>query len=182
MDMEDWVTENAALIMEAARPFIGMGMEYDDLSQEAMLAACCAYRKYDKTRKWSMSSWVYYNVRHHLLKKLGEEAQYRLNVMADDTAVVASLQQMNRCFENWDSPTEDIALRHLLWDEIIKFRDEKLKPKERMALDSILTEVKGKEAAETQKVHRITTIRRKKKVRHILSERFSSWLDMVAIG
>lgn len=74
MDMEDWVTENAALIMEAARPFIGMGMEYDDLSQEAMLAACCAYRKYDKTRKWSMSSWVYYNVRHHLLKKLGEDA------------------------------------------------------------------------------------------------------------
>ena len=100
MDMEDWITENAALIMEAARPFIGMGMEYDDLSQEAMLAACCAYRKYDKTRKWSMSSWVYYNVRHHLLKKLGEEAQYRLNVMADDTAVVASLQQINRCFEN----------------------------------------------------------------------------------
>lgn len=120
MDMEDWVTENAALIMEAARPFIGMGMEYDDLSQEAMLAACCAYRKYDKTRKWSMSSWVYYNVRHHLLKKLREEAQYRLNVMADDTAVVASLQQMNRCFENWDSPTEDIALRHLLWDEICR--------------------------------------------------------------
>ena len=157
-------------------------MEYDDLSQEAMLAACCAYRKYDKTRKWSMSSWVYYNVRHHLLKKLGEEAQYRLNVMADETAVVASLQQMNRCLENWDSPTEDIALRHLLWDEIIKFRDEKLKPKEQMALDSILTEVKGKEAAETQQVHRITTIRRKKKVRNILTEKFSSWLDMVAIG
>lgn len=169
-----------ALIVAAAKPYMGKGMEQEDLMQEALLAALIAINKYDDERTWSLSSWVYYCIQTYLSKKIKSENQYIYHEMPQDENGVAMAIETKRKLNCWVSPTEDEALQHILYGQVMKFSDT-LTDSDKVYFKAIVDHENCEEFAKKQNVHRVTVCRRKRKVRDIFAENFAGWFDSAVV-
>lgn len=180
MNTEQWIKCNMALIVAAAKPYMGKGMEQEDLMQEALLAALIAINKYDDERTWSLSSWVYYCIQTYLSKKIKSENQYIYHEMPRDENGVAMAIETKRKLNCWVSPTEDEALQHILYGQVMKFSDT-LTDSDKVYFKAIVDHENCEEFAKKQNVHRVTVCRRKRKVRDIFAENFAGWFDSAVV-
>lgn len=181
MNVDQWIQCNQGLIVSAAKPYTKKGLEYEDLIQEANLAAVIAIKKFDESRKWSVESWVYYNIQRYLEKKVGAEIKHRKHEFTDEDLVNCNLMFVETNKDEWSCPTEEQAIQRVFLGEIVEFKDTVMSETEKSAFNDLITQESSQVIAERKKIHRTTVIRRKNKVRNLLTESFSGWLDVAVV-
>ena len=172
-DMECWILANELLIFKAAAKYRGKGIEYDDLIQEARLAALLALKSYKPEKGWEISSWVFLCVQMHLrnlfiVKKREDSVLTTLDADQIEHLIDERSQHVDRY--SWCSPVEEEIIGQCLNDEVNRAAGCLLQESQK---DSFLKKLSGipvKKIAETDCVDARTVGYRLSKANTVMTQ------------
>ena len=119
IDMDSWLVDNDLLLRKAAVPFRKKGIEYEDLMQEARLAACIAVTQYREDSGWSLNSFVFERVRYHLLDLVKKRAKDFERTCTLEDHNIHALIEARMCCDRCRSPVEDEVIGRQLVDYVL---------------------------------------------------------------
>lgn len=176
IDVARWLQENQKLLHKAVAPYAGRGMPYEDLMQEAYIAALLAIRRYDESRRWALNSWVYSEVQGYLrnaIKKNNRiqhhEYSYGLNCSSDSEKNIL-------WHHRYACSAEDVMMCRAFIDHLFSFVESNFSKQGKEDFYALIANENIKFSAQKQNVTTRTINRRRKKIRDALADHFSGWM------
>lgn len=148
-DMECWIIANELLIFKAAVKYQNKGIEYDDLMQEARLAAFLALKRYNPEKGCAIGPWVFLCVEKHLrdIVVVKHREDSILSIMAVEEIVRIIEEQCEK--EDSHSPVEEEIIGQCLNEEVNRAAECLLKEVQKDSFLQRLSGVPVKKIAET---------------------------------
>lgn len=175
-DMDSWIVTNEMLIFKAASKYRNKRVEYDDLMQEARLAAFLALRRYNPEKGWSISSWVFLCVQKHLRDLTVDKMRENSVLSTMDTHKVMRLIEFLSQNPGGQSPVEEEILGQCLNEEINRAAERLLKEAQRNNFLQMLSGIPVKKIAETDCVDARTVRYRLSKANTVMTQHLvQSW-------
>lgn len=176
IDVAQWLQENQKLLHKAVAPYAGWGIPYEDLMQEACIAALLAIRRYDESRRWALNSWVYSEIQGYLRNAIkknnriqNHEYLYDLNFESDAEKNVLWYNQ--RIYS-----VEDVVMHRAFIDHLFDFVESNFSEQGKEDFYALIANENINFSAQKQNVTTRTINRRRKKIRDALADHFSGWM------
>ena len=174
-ETERWIVENQGLIRKAIAPFVGKGVAYEDLLQEAYLATLLAIKRYDDNRQWALSTWVYTDVLGYVRNMLRKNDRIRTKEILTDSASEMNVSKSYLWRGKAQQPMEDIVAQRDFLNKVIDYVDKEFTDTKKGDFNAIVREEETRAFAAREHIATRSASRRKKKVRDSIKERFPYW-------
>lgn len=168
--MECWIIANELLIFKAAAKYRNKGIEYDDLIQEARLAALLALKRFNPEKGWAISSWVFLCIQKHLRNL------FIMKTREDSVLTTLSMEEVMRIIEEQCekedpcSPVEQEIIGQCLSEEVNRAAECLLKEVQKDNFLQMLSGIPVKKIAESDCVDARTVRYRLSKANTVMTQ------------